>query len=100
MQKIDGNIPGYYEYKGKLSGNSVIGSQHGPNVITFNDGTKITYMLPPQLRINGLLFGARIIEWFGKIQFHDEKNNLSADIEFYEPKSFFSKSEHSSDYFE
>ena len=68
-------------------------------MIEFADGSKITYYLPP-LRISGLLFGSRIIEWHGSIEFKYEKHDLMAKIDFYEGAGFFSRNEHPSDHFE
>lgn len=91
---------GYYEYKASLKGNSLVGRQEGPNNIQFlDDNQVITYVLP-QIAISGLLFGARIIEWFGNIEFKDEKNDLMCKLCFYEGGGFFQKRLHPSDYFE
>jgi len=91
---------GYYEYKASLKGNSLVGRQEGPNTIQFNDDNqKITYILP-QIAISGLLFGARVIEWFGSIEFKDERNDLCCKVGFYEGGEVFQKRLHASDYFE
>ncbi len=89
---------GHYEYKASLKGNSVAGRQEGANIIRFEDtGEEIEYDLPP-CRISGLLFGARVIEWFGSITFTNKKKDLMAKLNFYE-RGLFSK-QHTSDYFE
>ncbi len=49
--------------------------QFGPNIVTFPDGTKITFALP-EANVGGILFGERIIEYLGTIEFRDEKNGL------------------------
>lgn len=93
-------IYGHYEYKASLKGNSLVGRQEGPNIIEFfDDGQKIEYVLP-QISISGLLFGSRILEWFGSIQFTDVKNDLVCKLQFYEGGGFFQKRLHPSDYFE
>lgn len=89
---------GHYEYKASLKGNALAGKQDGPNYVKFYDGQVISYSLPP-ISISGLLWGSRIIEWFGKIEFKDELNNLYCCLKFYEGEGFFSKRLHPSDYF-
>lgn len=90
---------GYYEYKASLKGNALGGKQDGPNYVKFKDGQLIKFSLPP-IKISGLLWGRRIIEWYGAIEFKDEKNDLYCKLKFYEPDGYFSKRMHSSDYFE
>lgn len=90
---------GYYELKGKLKGNSVIAHQYGPNNIKFKDGSIVTFILPP-FKLNGLLFGARIMEFQDNIVFTDKKNDLQAKLTFYENTSMFSKNLHPTDHFE
>jgi hypothetical protein len=70
---------GYGEWSAAFRGNSVKGHQFGPNLITFQDGTTITYSLP-EANVGGILFGDRIIEYLGTIDFRDEKNGLSCDV--------------------
>lgn len=50
--------------------------QAGPNIINFADGGCITYSLP-EAHVGGILFGERIIEYLGTIDFRDEQNGLS-----------------------
>jgi len=90
---------GFYELKGALKGNSVVAQQFGPNTVQFKDGTKIHFILPP-FKLNGLLFGARTIEFQGSIVFTDEKNDLEAKLAMYENPSMFSRNLHPSDHFE
>jgi hypothetical protein len=91
---------GYYEYKASISGNSLTGRQEGPNIIKFfDDEQTISYVLP-RITIGGMLWGARIIEWFGSIQFKDEQNDYICKLQFYEGGGFFQKRVHPSDYFE
>ena len=102
MNDYDGRYTyyGYYEYKASISGNSLTGRQEGPNKIEFvDDGQLISYVLP-QIAIGGMLWGARIIEWFGNIVFQDERNDYICKIQFYEGGGFFQKRAHPSDYFE
>ena len=90
---------GHYEYKGALKGNSVIADQAGPNTVSFTDGQTITFNLPP-VRLSGLLYGARLVEWHGTMQFKDETRDLMGKLTFYENNNLFSKNLHPSDYFE
>ncbi len=70
---------GYGEWSASFWGNSVKGHQYGPNFITFPDGTEITFSLP-EVNVGGLLFGDRILEYTGTIDFKDMKNGLSCDL--------------------
>jgi len=62
-------------------GNTIKGYQNGPNVVEFNDGTKIIFNLPT-LYIKGVVFGDRIMEFGGSMNFIDEKNKLSCELIF------------------
>lgn len=53
--------------------------QAGPNIINFADGGRITYSLP-EAHVGGILFGERIIEYLGTIDFRDEQNGLAYAI--------------------
>ena len=80
---------GSYEYTAKLTnlGNSVTGRQVGKNRVHFPDGTIIEYEYP-FLKINGLMFGKRTVEWDGSILFTDNKNNIECEVNFPE-KGYF-----------
>jgi hypothetical protein len=66
--------------------------------VDFKDGTRITYQCPP-CKISGLLFGKRIIQFYGDVKYEDPKNNLVAEFHFCEKKGFFRKRKMPSDYF-
>lgn len=70
---------GYGEWSASFRGNSVRGHQAGPNIINFADGGSITYSLP-EAHVGGILFGERIIEYLGTIDFRDEQNGLACDL--------------------
>lgn len=70
---------GYGEWSAAFRGNSVKGHQAGPNIITFADGGRITFSLP-EAHVGGILFGDRIIEYLGTIDFRDEQNRLACDL--------------------
>ena len=46
------------------------------------------------------MYGSRIIEWEGNMNFVDKKNNLCCKISFYNGASIFSRRKHPSDHFE
>ncbi len=93
---ISGNnwrFHGYYEFIAKLkgfTGNVIGGCLRGPNIVDFGNGDTITYNLPNQ-NITGLMYGKRVIEWDGRMDFYDSKNNIQASLSFTEPPSFFQK---------
>ena len=62
-------------------GNSVVGSQKGPNIIKFNDGTTIIYSLPI-FKLSGMLLGKRIIQWSGEIRYSYPSQDISASLSF------------------
>jgi hypothetical protein len=70
---------GYGEWSASFRGNSVKGHQAGPNIINFADGSCITYSLP-EAHVGGIMFGERIIEYLGTIDFRDEQNGLACDL--------------------
>lgn len=72
---------GHYEYKMKISPNSLLSDQDGPNVIEFRDGQKIVYRYP-YIQIKGLIFGDRMIYGTGNMIFEDVDNNLKAVVIF------------------
>lgn len=80
-------------------GNSVLTWPHGPNRVKFYDGSTITYNMP-HMRLSGMLWGKRIVEWLESLTFTDEKNNLYGSIRFYKNESLLGKNERPSDYFE
>ena len=86
-------IYGYYEYIAKLkgfTGNVIGGCFKGPNCIDFGNDDVITYNLP-SMNISGLMYGRRIMEWEGRMEFLDKKNNIKAFLNFTPPPSFFKK---------
>eukprot|EP01087_Luapelamoeba_hula_P021186 TRINITY_DN735_c0_g1_i1.p1 TRINITY_DN735_c0_g1~~TRINITY_DN735_c0_g1_i1.p1 ORF type:complete len:442 (+),score=89.76 TRINITY_DN735_c0_g1_i1:324-1649(+) len=96
---------GFGEWHASFRVNTVKGHQRGPHTVEFPDGTKITYNLP-WMNVHGIIYGDRIIEYEGPMEFRDEKHGLACDIEF-NPKqesggffsSWFSKAKLPTDYF-
>lgn len=43
----------------------------------------------PPAKIGGLIYGARLLEWYGSIVFEDIKNGLLCDIKFSEGAGMF-----------
>jgi len=63
---------GYGEWVASFSVNAVSGQQKGRHVIEFQDGSKIVYNLP-QVVLQGVLWGERVMNYEGTINFIDEK---------------------------
>lgn len=38
----------------------------------------------PPARVNGLLYGARVLEWYNEVKFTDSKNGLQCEVKFSE----------------
>lgn len=94
-------IYGYYEYIVKLkslTGNSISGQFKGPNCLRLKDGSILNFSYP-FLNITGLMYGRRIMEWEGSMQFNDEKNNINAELTFTVPPRFFQKFKEATDIF-
>lgn len=72
---------GYYEYKIRMSANTLEGQQDGPNVVEFGNGQKIVFRYP-KVKIHGTVFGKRTIYPSGVMTFEDERNRLRAVIVF------------------
>jgi len=64
---------GYYEFKAKISGNSLVMRNEGPNIITFKDGQVIKYDYP-ESKLGGMLWGDRILNIDGTMTFEDAAN--------------------------
>eukprot|EP01100_Stratorugosa_tubuloviscum_P008315 TRINITY_DN345_c4_g1_i1.p1 TRINITY_DN345_c4_g1~~TRINITY_DN345_c4_g1_i1.p1 ORF type:complete len:361 (-),score=190.07 TRINITY_DN345_c4_g1_i1:115-1197(-) len=77
---------GFGEWAASFRGNSVKGHQKGIHVVEFPDGTKITYDLPI-IWCKGIMFGERIVEYDGPVEFRDEKNELGCSIVINPPQS-------------
>jgi hypothetical protein len=88
---------GFYELKGRLSGNSVVGEQIGPNTVEFPGGEEVVFARPPG-RISGLLWGERILEFINEIPFTDKKNGLECTIKFAGKGGLFSRASQASDF--
>ncbi|KAJ4459630.1 putative Oxysterol-binding protein 9 [Paratrimastix pyriformis] len=90
---------GWGEYEAKFRGNAIKAHQKGPQSVKFADGTTL-YWLWPGLRIHGLVYGERISEYIGKVEFHYPAHNLHAELTFetenrgiiHSVTSFFSRS--------
>lgn len=71
---------GHHEYVATFRPNGLIGGQHGPNTVEFDDGTKITFDMA-HLKLSGVLFGERVITYTDKIVFRDAKSDIRCEIE-------------------
>jgi len=72
-------MSGYYEFFGKMSGNSFISGLRGPCTLKFSDGTVIRFNAP-DFRISGAMMGDRVIEACGSLVFQDLKNHMKAVV--------------------
>ena len=61
-------MSGYYEFIGKMSGNSFISGLRGPCTLEVPDGTTIRFNAP-DFKLGGAMMGERIIEACGSIVF-------------------------------
>jgi hypothetical protein len=97
-----------YQYWGRgvgsasARGNLIRGYQHGPNVLDFAGGQRITWNLPV-LTVQGIAWGDRVQHFDGTVQFRDEANQISCDVQFNAEalgfvKSLFSKPKQKTDY--
>jgi hypothetical protein len=83
-------------------GNVIRGYQHGPNVLDFPNGQRITWNLPV-LTVQGIAWGDRVQHFDGMLQFRDDTNHLSCDLHMNAEalgfvKSLFSKPKQPTDY--
>jgi len=79
---------GYCGYQASIRGNALKGHQIGPNIIDFLDGTKITFEHPP-LYLRGLMWGERVMDYYGTMSFHDEANDIHVTITFNPDQRYF-----------
>lgn len=89
---------GFYEYVAKIksiTGNVVGGQFKGPNIIEiYNKKTGIYDLIQyslPTMNITGMMYGKRIIEWEGVLEFKDEINNIYAFLKFTPAPKFYQK---------
>ncbi|CAD8169140.1 unnamed protein product [Paramecium octaurelia] len=91
---------GHFEYQAALRYNAVIGHQVGENAVEFSDGQRIAFSMPPA-KVSGLIYGARLLEWYGSIKFVDQKNDMVCDIKFSEGAGMLiGRNQKPTDYFE
>ncbi len=74
-------LSGYYNYKINFSANSMLGTQSGPNNITFADGGTVTYRLPG-VKMTGLIMGSRMVHYAGTMRFVDKQHGIKAVVLF------------------
>jgi len=67
------------ELTASFRGNSIKGHQEGVHVVEFNDGSSIRYNLP-EAWVRGIMWGDRILEYEGVLEFIDKKNRISAQV--------------------
>jgi len=75
-------VYGVGEVTAKMAGlNTINGQKIGDTVIEFKNGGKIV-IGNPEMRIDGLVMGERIVNYMRSFTITDEKNKLGADITF------------------
>eukprot|EP01087_Luapelamoeba_hula_P013720 TRINITY_DN3940_c0_g1_i1.p1 TRINITY_DN3940_c0_g1~~TRINITY_DN3940_c0_g1_i1.p1 ORF type:complete len:369 (-),score=56.19 TRINITY_DN3940_c0_g1_i1:641-1747(-) len=73
---------GYGIFSAAYLGNIIRGVQKGPIHLDFKDGSRIVVPHLPALVFKGLMWGERIQDMDGTIQFIDETNDLIAEMQF------------------
>ena len=61
--------------------NTIKAGREGKNLIKFKDGTKMTYT-NPEMRINGLIMGDRVINFAGTMVIKDFTNKIECVVSF------------------
>ncbi|CAK4077459.1 unnamed protein product [Aphanomyces euteiches] len=72
-------IHSYSILNGSLQTNCIVQIQQGPVKVQFLDGTVIEFTLPA-IRMGGFLWGDRVVELVGTINFQDKKNGISCEL--------------------
>eukprot|EP00475_Leptophrys_vorax_P045828 TRINITY_DN9663_c0_g1_i3.p1 TRINITY_DN9663_c0_g1~~TRINITY_DN9663_c0_g1_i3.p1 ORF type:complete len:383 (+),score=93.85 TRINITY_DN9663_c0_g1_i3:60-1208(+) len=72
---------GYALWEASMMGNALKGTTHGPNVVAFPDGDKISFTIP-YLWLRGILWGDRVAEFHGEMTVQDKRNKVTAKIKF------------------
>jgi hypothetical protein len=81
-----------------LTGNSFGGQFRGPNHLELQNGDILTFTFPI-MNITGLMYGRRIMEWEGSMEFSDKKNDITANLAFTPPPKFYQKFKEPTDVF-
>ncbi|KAG2377780.1 hypothetical protein C9374_008865 [Naegleria lovaniensis] len=75
-------LHGYCGYLASIRGNALKGGQVGPTYIDFeSDGATIHYS-QPFLWLKGICWGERVLEYYDKMAFTENKNNLECEVVF------------------
>jgi len=73
---------GYGAWTASFRGNAIKGLQKGPNFVEFPAyESQISFNLP-EAWVRGMLYGQRLIEYDGRVDFVDEKNGLRCELQF------------------
>ena len=81
LENDEYTVSGYYEFIGKMSSNTMITGFRGPTTIKFKDGSTIKFNAP-DIKLGGMVMGARTIECTGSLVFHDIANKLKGVVIF------------------
>lgn len=93
LENPEYRLSGYYEFIGKMGGNSLTSGLRGPSTLRFKDGTEVRFNAP-DFKLGGTVMGDRTIECVSSLVFHDAKNSLKATVclNTYKESGMFSKS--------
>lgn len=78
-------------YLASIRGNALKGGQTGPHRIEFKDGGVIQYELP-LFWLKGVMWGDRIMEYYGVVKYSDPINNLTCELVFHPDQKGFIRS--------
>lgn len=71
-------------------GNSLLAKYRGKTSVKFQDGSSIEFELPT-MKLTGLLFGKRVIQFVGNILFMDTINKIETNVDFAKEAGMFRK---------
>ncbi|KFG42568.1 phosphatidylinositol transfer protein, partial [Toxoplasma gondii GAB2-2007-GAL-DOM2] len=90
---------GNFAFRAQLKGNYGVLRQEGETAVRFrHDETEIRFS-QPTAKVSGLLWGPRVFEWGGNMDFRDERNSLYCRLQFGVSKPTHSSSHVPSDFF-
>jgi len=78
-------------YLASIRGNALKGGQTGPHRIQFRDGCVIEYELP-LFWLKGVMWGERIMEYYGVVKYRDVTNDLTCELVFHPDQKGFIRS--------
>jgi len=94
--EMKGNNDAFYYtgqagYLASIRGNALKGGQTGPHRVQFKDGGVIEYELP-LFWLKGVMWGERIMEYYGVVKYRDVTNGLTCELVFHPDQKSFIRS--------